>query len=97
MAAGLVPDDFWNQSPATFNAAMRGAALAARQRHEMAMAGAWWGEFFHREKRMGPLSKYTAKLRGDDKNKAADLVASFAAMQGRGLNISVRKVPRDGD
>jgi hypothetical protein len=89
---------FWDQSVATYNAAMNGAATRRKLDHELAMAGAWHGERFRREgKRLKPLGHYLRQLRDDGKSlakKTAEIASTFKAMAARGLDIKVRRIPK---
>lgn len=60
-SAGFDPDTFWGQTFGTFNAAMLGAAKHAHDAYSRAIAGAWFGEFFAREKRVKRLDEYLPK------------------------------------
>lgn len=95
-AAGFSPSDFWEQSVATYNAAMRGAIQKRRVDHELAMSSGWWTEYFRREqKRYGPLAKYLRKMRSKPAfERAMELAVTFKSMAQRGLKIKVRKIPR---
>jgi hypothetical protein len=94
--AGFAPDLFWDQTIATFNASMGGVAKRRQADVELAVAGAWWNNYFAREKRIGPLPKYLAKLRGNAKQSASELAAGFKAMSARGLDVKVKRVARNG-
>ena len=58
VAAGQSPDIFWDQTFATFNAVMLGAAKHFNTLHQIAIAGAHAGECFAREKRLKKLASY---------------------------------------
>lgn len=60
-AAGQCPSLFWDQTFATFNAVMLGSAKRRSDDYAHAIAGAWWGEFFAREKKVKGLQDYLPK------------------------------------
>lgn len=75
---------------------MRGAIQKRKTDHELAMTAGWWTEYFRREqKRYGPLGKYLRKMRSKPAlQRALELATSFKSMTQRGLNVTVRKIPR---
>lgn len=73
---------------------MRGAVKARKIAHEHALAGAWWGSYFDREKRLGPLGKYLNKMRGGGKDRGAEVATAFKAMEKRGLGVKVKRIPK---
>ncbi|OWQ95116.1 hypothetical protein CDQ91_14440 [Sphingopyxis witflariensis] len=103
-SAGLGPDLFWDQTFATFNAAMLGAAKRRRDDYAHVIAGAWWGEFFAHEKKVKPLAEYLPKppLSEDEEmaereagsRKVLAMFRSIAASDNN--NMTIRRVKRDG-
>lgn len=73
---------------------MRGAVKGRKIVHEQAVAQAWWGSYFDREKRLAPFGKYLKKLRNDGPNRSAEIASAFKAMEKSGLNVKVRKIPK---
>lgn len=67
-----------------------------RSDQQLAMVGAYYGEYFHREgKRLGPLAKYLRRLNeGSATTNAMELATSFKALGKRGFDIKVRRIPK---
>lgn len=108
-AGGLDPGLFWDQTFATFNAAMLGAAKRRSDDYAHAIAGAWWGELFAREKKVKPLAEYLPKPPLSDEEKRAErdaggnrllqMMRRMKAKQeadGGVSNIKIKRVKRDG-
>ena len=73
-------------------AAMEGRARAANRDVEAAVAQAWHGEAFAREKRLKPLSKYLGGLKPQKPQGPAEMLAIFRDLQARGAGIEIAKV-----
>lgn len=72
VSAGQPPEQFWEQDIASFNAVMMGAARQAHDAYCRTVAGAWWGEFFAREKRVKRLQDYLPKPALTEREQNAD-------------------------
>lgn len=101
-AGGLDPGLFWDQTFATFNAAMLGAAKRRSDDYAHAIAGAWWGELFAREKKVKPLKDYLPKPVLTDAEERAEreaggkkVLAMMRSMAAAG-KATIRKVKLDG-
>lgn len=96
MEAGLPPDAFWDQIPATYNAAMQAAMRArkaeAQQRRDLALMTAYFaGQLAQADWRKVPawpdwlagMTNPPKKLSGDE------IIARFRAMAARGLDVTI--------
>lgn len=91
MAAGFDPVAFWLQTPRLYGAAMAGAAKRIQREAELALAQAWFGERFHRTKKLKPLPTYLAEMRPRKSQTPADMLAALRALQAAGAPITIRK------
>jgi hypothetical protein len=69
---------------------MEGRAQAARQDYELALAQAWHGEVFAREKRLKKLKEYLPR-----KTSAAtgeDILNGMMRMQAAGVPMNIRRL-----
>lgn len=109
VAAGQPPDQFWDQTFATFNAVMLGAAKQAHDAYSRVIAGAWWGEYFAREKRVKRLDEYMPKPILTEQEERAERDAGAKALlqmmrrkkaaqeaNGGKSNIEIKRVKRNG-
>lgn len=108
-AAGFAPDAFWGQTFATFNAAMLGAAKRRNDDQSYFIMGAWFGEYFAREKKVKKLTEYLPKppLSPEEEQRERDqgarnllgMMRRMKAKQeadGGKSNITIKKVKRNG-
>jgi hypothetical protein len=95
VAAGLPPESFWDQTPRTHAAIMKGRAKAFDAEAERDISLAWWIENLGRAgKSFRALSYYLAKLRPRPAQTADDVVAIFEGFAAQGL-ATIRKRKRD--
>lgn len=96
MEHGLDPVAFWDQSPASFAAAMRGRIAARANAYDLALFGAWQGERFARTDKLQPLAHYL-KRKGRRTDRPAigtpqTMLAAFATLAGTGAPITIEKL-----
>lgn len=91
---GFAPLEFWEHTPCTYAAAIRGAIDRRRADYDMALYGAWNAERFHREELLRPYSHYAkqaGKASGQQKRMqtAQERLAVFTAMAGGGVGLTI--------
>lgn len=96
MEAGLPPDAFWDQIPASYNAAMDGALRArksdAQQRRDLALMTAYFaGQLSQSDWRKVPAwPQWLAAITTPRKKlSGAEIIARFQAMAQRGLDVTI--------
>jgi uncharacterized protein YukE len=83
----LSPDLFWEQTPATFNAAIRGRQDAEQGEWERALFIAYHSAVFQRADKLKTFSHYLAGMRPQRKLTADEVLARFDAMAAAGLDV----------
>mgnify|MGYP003530961481 FL=1 len=93
MAAGLPPDDFWEQCPPTFNAIMLGAYDRQQMEWEAALFSAYHNAAFARSKRLKPFNQYLKAMRPRDaKAEMETLIAGLKSMASKGFDVRVKEL-----
>lgn len=86
------PDSFWKQTPRTFIAIMEGRAHAAKQDYELAVAQAWHGEVFARQKKLKNLSQYLPREADAAPVSSEVILDAMLTLQAAGVPINIRKL-----
>lgn len=89
---GLPPSDFWQQTPRTFLAIMRGRALAAKSEYELALYQAWHGEAFARAKKLESLKHYLPSEGAGEPVQPEVILDAMMTMQAHGVPMNIRKL-----
>lgn len=90
----LPPDLFWHQTRRTFAAAIAGKIDALQRQRERDLTLAWdIANFMNAGPKLKSLSTYLNQIRPRQPMSTDDIVASFRAMQGRGVKMNIRRVP----
>ncbi len=93
--AGFSPDDFWHQTPAVFQMAMKGVRKRLEQQNHAATKQAWETGAFSAAGAAGklkPLAPYTKSPRRPQTPKA--MLAALMAYQAAGAKMNIRKLER---
>jgi len=96
VSAGLSPNDFWEQTPATFDAIMAGARKRIELQAEGALATVHAAAQFNAlasHGKLKPLKSYTAQR---PSKAGAEMLATLRQLQSRGAKMNIRRVG-DGD
>lgn len=96
MEAGLPPDPFWDQIPATYNAAMQAAQRTrkaeAEQRRDLALMTAYFsGQLAGADWRKVPAwpDWLAGMTQPKKKLTSVEVIARFEAMAQRGLDVTI--------
>lgn len=95
VALGGSPAEFWQQTPRSFVAIMRGMARAAKRQADLVIVNAWHTAVFG-------LSGYSGKLRNlshymgqerseEQRSKSAAAVAFFHSLKARGVPVEITR------
>lgn len=87
---GLPPEEFWEQTPATFNAIITGRQQAANDAHEAALFEAYHAAAFGRVEKLKPLSHYLKAMQPKkQKISLGEFISRFEAMAASGYDVKV--------
>lgn len=91
--AGFEPDAFWQQTPASFQLAMRGVRKRMEREADAQVALAWSMAAMSaaaQNNKLKPLKHYLQKR--SKPQTAKEMLAVFRAFQANGANMTIRKV-----
>lgn len=88
-----MPGEFWQQTPRTYLAIMKGRARAAKHQAELAISQAWHGEAFARAKKLEPLSRYLPDDGSEPEPVQAEAILdAMMTMRAHGIPMNIRKL-----
>ncbi len=88
----MQPSDFWQQTPRTFLAVMKGRALAAKSEYELALYQAWHGEAFARAKKLESLKRYLPADGEAEPVQAEVILDAMMTMQAHGVPMEIKRL-----
>jgi hypothetical protein len=95
--AGQMADAFWRQTPASFDAVMRGVIAARKAQGESDMALAYQVAAFNAAGRAGKLkslSHYQSKASRKVAQTPAEMLEVFRQFKARGVPMNIRRIER---
>lgn len=92
VSAGFLPDTFWDQTPATFGAAMRGVrARLEREADDLVRLAHQTAVFSRMDKLSGDVRRYLPKRGAPVRQSPRDMLAVLRSLQAGGAPMTIRK------